>query len=277
MPRIRIVAAMALLLAALLLPQDVEAKKEKIGETLRFLSEERRSAGGDREKEAELRKRYQPLVDAMRRLVEEVAGPEPARQSALLDDLMAKYVPEESRLVRIASNERWATASLARIHTTQTMFKAADLDGDGKANYWVGDVSALYRLRAPGAPESRYIAVETARADARPALPLDQEGAPALDRLLRFIAAGAAQPSQGYLYLSLPTYEVPGGDPATFDLGGGRHPTRYAVCAYPAEPGSSGTLTFLRSESGVWKKDTGGKPPSSFPADPARAGWLPVE
>lgn len=265
------------LILAFLLAQDVEAKKAQIGETLRFLAEEKRGAKGDKAKEAELLRLYKPLVDQMRRLVEEVAGPEPARQGALIDELMAVYVPEEARLVKIASNERWALATLLRINTAQAMFRATDRDGDGKPNYWVLDVSALYRLRAPGAPESMYIPVETARADARPCLPLDREGAPAKAPLARLIRAGAAQPSQGYLYVALESYEVAGSDPAPYDGGDGRHPTKYGVCAYPAEPGTSGTLTFIRDEAKMWKKDTGGKPPTSFPADPARQGWTPLD
>jgi hypothetical protein len=278
-----IVGGMRGLLAALLLAapaaQEVEAQKEKIGETLRFLAEERRAAKGDWAREAELLRLYQPLTDDLRRRVAELAGPDPARQSALVEELLAKYVPEESKIVRIASNERWATATLARIHSTQELFRAADLDDDGKANYWVGDISALYRLRGKGV-DSMYIAVETARADARPSVPLDREGAPSTSPTLRFVRAGTAQPSQGYLYEALAAYDVPGGEPARYDTGEGRNPSKYGVCAYPAVYGTSGTMTFIRSEAAkpnAWKKDTAGRPPVSFPADPARAGWTAVE
>ena len=255
---------MPLLLSLLLLAaQDVEAKKEKIGDILRFLVEEKK--GG---------RRYAALEVEMKRLVEEVAGPDPARQAALVDDLLAKYVPEESPRVKIASNERWAAAAMMSIGTAQALFRAADLDGDGTQNYWVGDVSALHRLRAPGGSR---ISAETARADARPCLPLDQEGAPPMARLLRLERAGAPQPSQGYYYVALRTYDVPGEDPRPYDPGDGRNPATYGVCAYPAEHGKSGRLTFIRSEAKMWKKDTEGRPPESFPADPAKAGWTPVD
>jgi hypothetical protein len=271
---------MGILLLSALLAQDVEAKKEKIGDTLRFLVEEKRGAKGDKAKEAELLRLYRPLIDEMKKLVEEVAGPDPAKQAALFDDLMAKYVPEESRLVKIASNERWATATLMRINTAQAMFRAADLDGDGKPNYWVGDISALYRLIGPGPRESMTIAADTARADARPCLPLDREGAPSMAPLLRLVRVGDPQPSQGYSYVALRTYDVPGGEPQPYDTGDGRNPAKYGVCAYPAEHGKSGNLTFIRSEAAtphMWKKDTSGRPPASFPVAPAREGWTPVE
>jgi hypothetical protein len=249
-----------LLFSLLLAAQDVEAKKEKIGDILRFLVEEKKAG-----------RRYPALDVEMKRLVEEVAGPDPGKQAALIDDLLAKYAPEESPRVKIASNERWATATLMSINTAQAMFRAADLDGDGRPNYWVGDVSALHRLGG-----SR-ISAETARADARPCLPLDREGAPPMAPLLRLARAGPPAPSQGYYYVALRSYDVPGEDPKPYDPGDGRNPARYAVCAYPAEHGKTGTLTFIRSEAKMWKKDTEGKPPESFPADPVKAGWTAVD
>ena len=71
------------LLLAVPAAQDVEAKKEKIGDALRFLAEEKRGAKGDRAKEAERSRLYRPLIDEMRRLVEEVAGPDLDKQAAL--------------------------------------------------------------------------------------------------------------------------------------------------------------------------------------------------
>ncbi|HEX7899951.1 MAG TPA: DUF2950 family protein [Planctomycetota bacterium] len=270
---------MGILLLALLLPQDVEAKKEKIGDTLRFLVEEKRAAKGDKAKEADVLRLYRPLIDEMKKFVEEVAGPDPAKQGALIDELLAKVAPEESRLVKIASNERWASAMLMSIHTAQAMFRAADADGDGKQNFWVGDISALHRLRVPGAREP-WVSADTARADARPCLPLDQEGAPSMAPLLRLVRAGTPQPSQGYYYVALRTYDVAGGDPVPYDAGDGRNPAKFGVCAYPADYGKDGNLTFIRSEAQkpqMWKKDTTGRPVSSFPVDPAREGWLPVD
>lgn len=50
--------------------------------------------------------------------------------------------------------------------------------------------------------------------------------------------------------------------------------TRYGFCIYPAAYDEDYQWTFIFDETGAaWKKDTGGAPVLSFPADPAAAGW----
>jgi len=269
----------SLLLAAPVL-QDVDAKKARVGEILKAMVQAQKEAGGDKAKEVEALRKLAPLVEELRGLIQDIAGPNLEKQSALFQELMEKFLPEEAAAQRTAANERLASTALMSIGTAQAEFFAFDPDGDGVANFWVGDISGLRRIRLKTGRAVELIDDQIARADARPALALDAEGKLPKVETIYFLRAGAAAPRFGYRFITLASYEESDGKTTAYDNGGGRNATKFGICAYPSEHGKTGKMTFLKNEdlkTHLWKKDTGGKPPDVFPADPQKAGWQPVE
>ena len=60
------------------------------------------------------------------------------------------------------------------------------------------------------------------------------------------------------------------------------NPDRYGFCAYPAEYGKTGVMTFIVNQAGVrYQKDTGGKNIDQWPCeedkDPTADGWKVVD
>lgn len=275
---------MKLLLALLLFAapplQDAEAKKARIGEILKVLMEVDKEVAGDRKKEEEAANKYLPQIQEMQKLLGEIAGPDRQKQSRLMEELIEKYAPEKAAAGRLASNERNAGAALMGIGTAQMLFRLGNSDGDGVPNYWVADISGLHRLRLKTGKAADYIEDGAARADARPAVALDAEGAPPKAEGVHLLKVGAAAPKAGYLFVALNAYEGADGKPAPYDSGNGRNPSRFGVCAYPVEYGKTGKMTFIKNEAtkpAMWKKDTGGKPPAAFPLDPRKDGWQPYD
>jgi HEAT repeat protein len=156
--------------------------------------------------------------------------------AARMQDLRAERVASIQRDLDYLMNE--LVAAEDRYHS---------LGGE----YWVQDVSCLYRL-TPQGRTLQLISRGTALADAAP-LPA-AEMWPAIapesgDRepMYRVLALGEGQRS---------------------------HPTRFAFTAFPAKYGADGRLTLYVDESGVvWVQDLAGKPAAARLADPASAGW----
>lgn len=260
--------------------QDVEAKKARVGEILKKIAEAKKEAGSDKDKIAAAQRKLLPEMEELRRLIPEIAGPDREKQSALFQELMEKYVPEESAAERVASNERNASVALMEIGTAQAQFRAQDPDGDGVANFWVADISGLHRIRGKDGKAANLIEDKTARADARPALAVNEDGKPANADSVQFLRAGASEPRAGYLFVAIVDYETADGKSMPYAGKGGRHETKYGVCAYPSEYGKTGKMTFIKNEAPrpfMWRKDTGGRPPTVYPADPRKEGWQPYE
>jgi hypothetical protein len=260
--------------------QDIESKKARIGEILKTVAQAKKDAGDDKTKQAEAQKRLMPQIQEMQQLLQEVAGPNREKQSALFRELMEKYIPEEAAASDIASNERTSSAGLMWINTAQAQFRAEDPDGDGVANYWVADISGLHRLRKKDGRAANLIEDRIAQADSRPTLALDTDGVPPKTDGVRLLRAGMASPRTGYLFVALQSYEDSGGKLVKYDSGSGRNTAKFGVCCYPAEYGKTGKMTYIKSEAlqpVMWKKDTAGQPPTFFPADPRKEGWQPYE
>jgi len=275
---------MKTLLAAFLivtpLTQDEEAKKARVGEILKVMAQAKKEAGGDKAKELEAQRKLLPQIQELQKLIQDIAGPDREKQSAVFQSLMEKYIPEEAAAERVKSNERNATAALMWIGTAQAEFRANDPGGNDVASFWVGDVSGLHRIRKKDGKAADLVEDRIARADARPLLAMDSEGKPSKAETVYFLRAGPAEARAGYLFVTIVSYEAGDGMLRAYDSGGGRNATRYGVCAYPSEYGKGGNTTFIKNEAArpsMWKKDTDGKPPTVFPADPKKDGWQPVE
>lgn len=150
-----------------------------------------------------------------------------------------------------ASNERNAGASLKTIASAQADYRDHDRDGNKVGDYWRGDVSGLYGLRAPGSTDMiKLIEVSVAAADGA-ALKTPAPGRDARDSYAVFA------PKAGYFFRALTHADE---DPAAPD------PKRFAACAYPAVYPQSGSKTFVISQDGViYRRDLKGRFPAVFP------------
>lgn len=171
---------------------------------------------------------------------------------------------------------RIARTSLMALTTAQESLRSNDMDRNRVPDYWVADVSGLYRIlnEATGNKIAALNDHRIARADAAPAVALDREGSA---HGLKLDAIGAGESYEGYYYVVVARREA-GGRRVNLDEGNGRNPDRFAICAYPDEYGTDGTMTFVVTEEAkVYEIDNAGKPIDVLPADLPKAGWTRSE
>jgi len=254
----------AVLFAFLALPLNITPPQDKIETKKKRL--------------AELFKQMSQIQVEAKKLLEDLTGGDREKTDAIMKEVLEKYAPEmatEFGRSRTASNERNASATLKTIATAQADFRANDRDNNRVNDFWVADVSGLYRIDVGGA--IKLIEQSAALADAKPCLPLDESGnlpgAPK-EHASRLVAMSKPAPKAGYWYSAIESYQDDKGAILKYDRGNGRNPSAFGFFAYPADYGKTGKLTFILSEENVlWMKDTGGKPPNIFPFDPAKMGW----
>jgi hypothetical protein len=237
---------------------DVEAKKKRLGELIKQMNQIKLE--GDR-------------------LVQELTGGDPEKTEALMREIMRQYAPElAAPMERAATSAREmsAAASLKTLAIAEADFRANDRDGNRVNDFWVADVSGLYRID-PGNGPIGLVEQSVAMADARPCLALEKSGRlPGVpkEHASQLGAVGKAAPKNGYWFAAVEKYQDEKGAEVRYDEGNGRNRSAFGLCAYPAEYGKTGKFTFLLGEENVlWRKDTGGKPVLVFPKDPAKAGW----
>src|ERR1043166_7178419 len=160
------------------------------------------------------------------------------------------------------SNERSASVALRTVATAEADFQSNDRDGNKKNDFWVGDVAGLRTLKVEG-QELQLIEISVAQADAFPLGP-----------------SGVRTSKSGYWYATIP--KAPDGKPYAQTVDGKtdyRNPAAFAACAWPAEYGSAGKLTFIVNEDkAAFKKDLGkGERVQQWPADPKAEGWSPLD
>ncbi len=257
------ILAVALLLAAapgLAAQVDAEAKKKRLAEIVKQM--------GELHLEGE-------------KLLNELSGGDPDRKQAILRETMEKHAPKmaaEAGRSQIASNERNASSTLTTLASAEADFRANDRDANNLIDFWVADVSALYRIVADEA--IKLIEVSVAHADAKPCVPLEKEGkAPGAGKdSSKLIALGKPSTKAGYWFAAVENFQDTTGATVKYDPGNGRNNSKFGFCTYPAEHGKTGKFTFILNEKNtVWKKDTGGQPVSVYPADPAKDGWSKLD
>lgn len=151
------------------------------------------------------------------------------------------------------SNERSACASLKTVATAQADFRENDRDGNGKKDFWRGDIAGLYTTVPPGgsSPQNaiKLIELSVAGADARPLKSVEE--------------FTRRMPKAGYWYRSLPFRKETTPDPDHF-----------AACAVP-DSRSSGRHYFIISDDYVLfrRHIDQGPAPEFYPDDPVKEGW----
>ncbi len=233
---------------------------------------------------AEILKQFKSLEVEAEKLMEELTGGDQSKQDKLIEEVLTKYAPEmkaEMDKARAVANERNAWVSLRTIGTAQVDFRSNDRDNNMINDFWVRDISGLYRIRPTGGDDwsIKLIELSIALADAKPCVALDKKGECKLEGekqsvTLEQLEPGA--PKAGYNFVVLESYEDENGKTVKYDNGSGRSQSTFGVCAYPADTAKTPKAsTYIMSEENVvWKKDTGGKPATTFPLKPAEAGWV---
>lgn len=149
-----------------------------------------------------------------------------------------------------SSNKAVATAHLRIYCAVQSMYRRKDWDGDGVFEY-AFPYTLLNTQRLPKSGPIKLI--DDAFANASRDNPL----------------SGTTVPNHGYLFVDL----VGDAKVKSYDDGKGNCVHGYGLCAYPAEYGRTGRMTFVTTIEGtVYMKDTEGKPVTVFP-DVEKEGW----
>jgi hypothetical protein len=146
-------------------------------------------------------------------------------------------------------NDLYSVASMRSYLAAQSIFHRTDHDGDGVLEYC-----------GPSNPESpSFTCLNTTVRDGKPIELISGSFAG---------ATSAAAPISGYWFVDMKSRA---GKP--FDAA-----KEFGLCGVPAEYGRTGRDTLIIGEEGTtYRKDTGGKPVTDFPADPAAEGWIVCE
>lgn len=171
--------------------------------------------------------------------------------------------------------------TLRTLATAEADFKTNDRDGNGVEDFWVADVSGLYRIHSKGVP-IKLIDPRQALADRRPSRPTDFTGEMTFAAGAKPVVFSALQETPeafaGYHFVMLESYEEKPGVWVKYDGGSGRNPKRFGLCAVPALYTEKSRYTFIHSEETItWKKDTSGLIPEGFPHDPEKEGWAKLD
>jgi prepilin-type N-terminal cleavage/methylation domain-containing protein len=71
---------------------------------------------------------------------------------------------------RITANETAAIGTLKLLPNAESLWLQQDVDGNGRKDYWVFDISCFHRtMRADGLTKVAFIPIDVARSDANPA------------------------------------------------------------------------------------------------------------
>lgn len=175
----------------------------------------------------------------------------------------------------IKENEKAAVAALKLLRDVSAQFKDQDCDRNGIKDYWMADVSGLYRVLDDKGDEVQKIPREIALADGAPVSPI-----------ANYIGAtliSTPVPDHGYYFRAMTTDELgsryclnPRGDAgrtaATND-------TKFAFCAYPAIYEQTGKNVYIVSqERTIWKYDQGNASPIlTWPHISGKGHWGTVE
>lgn len=150
------------------------------------------------------------------------------------------------------TGERHAVNSLKAIATAQAEFQANDRDGNGRNDYWRGDIAGLWAMRVDGR-KLMLIDPVTAAADDRP-LPVHA----------REITKGSRS---GYRFRALRFADEKEPDPR-----------RFAVLAYPEDLETGRSLFIITQDYTVYQKRVEQiEPFDVVPSPDALKEWSPLD
>jgi len=142
-----------------------------------------------------------------------------------------------------------ASSALCELATAQAEFRRLDLDGNGVADFWTGDVAGFYR--------TGQIPFEVAAADLRPLHPVVK----------------TPVPYRGYYFMALERDDSDGEDyrqDTDGRSGAVHHRSRFGFIVFPAGPGPIPYAYILNENNSMFRKrlEPGRKLPTAWPSDP---------
>ena len=202
----------------------------------------------------DLEKQVAELVKRVKALEEQIASSKKPAGPAPVYSAMAGAM---------GANERLAALSLKTLATAEADFRTNDRDSNGIHDFWVGDVSGLYRYTVNN---KEIKLIEKSLADA--------DGSALKSPILSTLKRDQPVPKAGYLFAVVAKYAEKE-KTETYHAGGFRSNHKFGFVAYPAEYGKTGRLSFAISEgNAVWKKDlAGAKGLEVLPENPGKEEW----
>ena len=146
-----------------------------------------------------------------------------------------------------SSNDRNAAASLKTVATAQSDYQSNDRDGNGKNDYWRGDIAGLYMVKGKDGQEIKLIEVSIAYADVRP-----------LTEFEKHLSA----PKSGYRFRALRFADEKIPDP-----------DRFAAIAFPDTEKSGKAMFIISHENQMFRKKAVPGGVEIYPTDPIKEGW----
>ncbi len=147
-----------------------------------------------------------------------------------------------------SSNDRNAAGSLKTVATAQADYRSNDRDGNGKNDFWRGDIAGLYTVKGKDGEAIKLIELSMAGADALP-----------VTDIAKYIRAA---PKAGYRYRALRF-----ADEKTPD------PERFAACAFPDNEKAGKVMFIISHENRMYRKKAVPGGVEVYPSDPVKEGW----
>ncbi len=123
-----------------------------------------------------------------------------------------------------------------------------DRDGNGKNDYWRGDIAGLYAVKGKDGRDIKLIEISIAGADLRPTTDIEKYLRP--------------YPKAGYRYRALRFADEKAPDP-----------DRFAACAFPDTEKAGRAMFIISHENWMYRKKAVPGGVEIFPADPLKEGW----
>ena len=164
---------------------------------------------------------------------------------------------------RISANETAAIGTLKLLPNAESLWLQQDIDGNGRKDYWVFDVSCFHRaMRADGATKVSFIPIDVARSDANPAAAASATfGAPISIEDWGTVISSA---KSGYWVSAMANMSVAVDPYALNPVGPTGSPTlacnssRFGFMCAPDVWATSGVRTFIVNQEGtIYANDTG--------------------
>lgn len=207
--------------------------------------------------------------------------------------MMAIVVPSYLR-ARSVANESSAAATLRSLVTVEAAWRQTDVDRNGISDYWVADVSGLYRTEigtpGSGTPAAQVDAAVATADESKVAAGAPVPGAPVPDTGLptaALLGLNGNHAKSGYLYAALKNdlSVLPALPYAADPDGNGQAWTSTSCYGFSARPevcNSTGTNTLIVNQMGlIYRRAFGTSLPTNAPdwpgANPASLGWTPVQ
>lgn len=165
---------------------------------------------------------------------------------------IVQYIPTP-----LSRNEAAVFEQCQEFFGTALPFRCTSSSGSGHLDFWTADVAGYYARENAAGEMMKHIDLELAQADFAP-----------LREAYSWVPPEKPIPKQDYYYLAMTLDENGVPYQQDYDNDGKDYTNlnKFGFCAFPANYGQDGIMTFIMSyHEGFWRKDTGGKPVTRWP------------